>query len=192
MSRHKNSTREEVLNLVRINPATAEQLSEEIGITPAGIRSHLNFLESDGLIQRREVIRQGAGQPSILFAATVESEDIYSKAYKPILVTLLDCLSESISDKELQKLMTKVGKKLASQHPFVNRSFEERIHTTMDVLNELGGLLAMESNADEVTLTSYACPLAAAVRCKPQVCSAVRAFIARNDELPGCGTLPAR
>lgn len=182
MQRHRNSTRNEILNLIRKSPVTTEQLSEQIGITPAGIRSHLNFLEQEGLVMRREVIRRGAGQPSIVFAATTASEDIDSSAYKPILIALLECLSEFVSEKELQKIMTKVGKKLAAGQSFSSYELEDKILKTMEALNDLGGLLEMAPADGGVKLTSYACPLAAAVKCRPQVCSAVRAFIAETTK----------
>lgn len=184
MTQLRQSTRERIFDCVRKQGSTVDLLAKELGITPAAVRAQMNRLERDGLVVRSELLRNGAGQPAILYRAASDAEDAFSTAYKPLLVNLLDCLPDSVSDKELNKIMRDVGRKIADAEPSFGRTLQERIENTTDALRKLGAIIEVERSDGDIKFTSYACPLAAAVKCRPQVCTAVRAFISEATSSP--------
>ena len=177
MDKQKN-TRERIFDHIRTQPTTVDALAKKLEITPAAVRSQMNRLEKEGLVIRGELVRGGAGQPAIIYQAAQHAEDAFSTAYKPLLVNLLDTLPESLSSKELNKIMRDTGKKIALNHPSFGKTIRERVGNTVAVLNDLGALIEVDEVDCDIRLISHACPLAAAVKCRPEVCTAVRAFIA--------------
>ena len=184
MANRSQATRQKILDIVRKRVCTAEQLAHELDITPAAVRSQLNHLEQSQLVERGDLLRGGAGQPAILYRATEVAEDAFSSAYKPMLVTLLDSLPDSMSGRELNQLMRTVGKKLAANQPAVTKTIEARVRDTASALEDLGALIEIEHDDCDIRIKSYACPLAAAVKCRPEVCTAVKTFISEATAHP--------
>ncbi|MEM7466541.1 MAG: ArsR family transcriptional regulator [Pseudomonadota bacterium] len=131
-------TRDEILKILQRRPRADAEIAEQLAITPAGIRMHLNYLEREGYILRRELLRRGTGQPAIVYGISEESEDAFSSAYRPMRVKMLSCLPDTMSAKELKQLMTKVGTQMAQGAPHAGRTLRDRIQATVDCLEGLG------------------------------------------------------
>ena len=168
MSNKEKSTRDRIFDSIRKQPTTVEALAKSLEITPAAVRSQMNKLEKEGLAARGELLRGGAGQPAIVFRAADDAEDAFSTAYKPMLVTLLDILPDSLSSKELSKIMRETGKKIALDQPSFGKNLQERLDNTVDSLSKLGALIEIDEVDCDIKITSHACPLAAAVKCRPK------------------------
>jgi predicted ArsR family transcriptional regulator len=53
------ATRGRVIELLAQGPATAAALSEELGLSPAGVRRHLDAMYAEGLVSAREQVIRG-------------------------------------------------------------------------------------------------------------------------------------
>ncbi len=184
MTSTRGTTRKQIFSRIQRAASTVEQLSAALSITPAAVRSQLGHLEREGLVVRSELLRKGAGQPAIVYRVAEGAEDAFSSAYKPLLVNLVDCLSDALSEKQLTKLMREAGRRVAMAEPSFGRTLSQRIETTVASLEELGASIDVEHVDCDIKITSYACPLATAVHCRPEVCKAVRAFIAEATACP--------
>ncbi len=184
MTSSQRSTRKEIFSRIQRAPSTVEQLSTALGITPAAVRSQLSHLEREGLVVRGELLRKGAGQPAIVYRVAEGAEDAFSSAYKPLLVNLVDCLSDTLTDRQLGKLMREAGRRVAMAEPSFGRTLQQRIESTARALQGLGASIEVEHVDCDIKITSYACPLASAVHCRPEVCKAVRAFISEATACP--------
>ena len=89
------STRGRIVTLLRRSGRTVEGLARELGLTDSGVRAHLATLERDGVVRQRGFVRRGSGggKPAYVYELTPEAEELFPKAYEPVLRQLLDVLS---------------------------------------------------------------------------------------------------
>jgi predicted ArsR family transcriptional regulator len=93
------STQQRVMSsILKHGPSTAAELATRLGLTPAGIRRHLDVLLASGQIQSREQRVYGArgrGRPARVFALTDAGRATFYSAYDDLAITALDFLSET-------------------------------------------------------------------------------------------------
>ena len=107
------TTRGQVLGLLRRGSRTVDELAAGLGLTDNAIRAHLATLERDGLV-RQEGQRRGpkAGKPALVYEPTPEAELRLSRAYAPVLAALLEELVDRLPDQETESLLAAVGRRL--------------------------------------------------------------------------------
>ncbi len=171
------TTRGRILDLLRRQPRTVQELANELQITANTVRSHLATLERDGMVRQSGTVRRpGAGKPAHVFELVPDIETRFSKAYIPLLATLLDTLQDRIGSQELRRLMGDVGRRLAPQLEN-GRDLEGRVRAAASVLDELGGVTTVERQNGSFLIRGCGCPLGAVVAHRPEVCSAVVSLI---------------
>src|SRR5947209_9117387 len=109
------STRGQILELLRTNERTVNELAAALRLTDNAVRAHLLSLERDGLVSQSG-IQHGFRKPHVTYALTADAEQIFPKAYGALLDILLTVLSKKLSARELRSAMRKVGKKVADEH----------------------------------------------------------------------------
>jgi predicted ArsR family transcriptional regulator len=183
--RIQETTRGKVLALLRRKNMTTDELAAALGLTDNAIRAHLATLERDGFVQPRGERREGrVGKPATVYHISPEAEPLFSKAYLPLLTSLLAALGERLPREELRPLLVDVGRRLASDVRRPSGDLSQRVRAASKLLNSLGGLSSVEEveKGAKYTIQSRGCPLGAAVRERPEVCEAVVALI---SELTG-------
>lgn len=179
------STRGQVVTLLRRAGHTVEELAQALDLTNNGVRAHLATLERDGLVrQRSSVRRSGAGKPAYVYELTPEAEGLFPKAYEPILRRLLDVLSERMGPEESEALLRTVGHRLAEGQIVPEDDAHARIEAAVAVLNELGGLAELEERDGTFVIRGYSCPLAAVVPGHPEVCRMAETLITELAGVP--------
>src|SRR5215472_8013794 len=108
------STRGRIIMLLRRNSQTVDELAEILNLTDNAVRAHLATLERDGFV-RQMGERRGSGKPAFVYALTPGAEQLFPKAYGPILRQLLDVMSEEMPVDDVEALMQKTGRRLAGQ-----------------------------------------------------------------------------
>ena len=171
---HKNqrflaSTRGQIITLLRRSSRTVDELAQALGLTDYAVRAHLAALERDGILQQRGV-RRGSGKPASVYALAPEAEQLFPKAYDPVLQQLLDVLSERIPADEVETLLREVGRRMATQWKIPRGELRVRLGAAIEVFNELGGMAELEACDGHSCIRSYSCPLAAVVPGHPAVC----------------------
>src|SRR4051794_13686712 len=86
--------RGQIISLLRQANRTVEELAKALGLTNSGVRTHLAVLERDRIVRQRGTVSSSSGgKPAHLYELTPEAEDLFSKAYKPMLRELLAILA---------------------------------------------------------------------------------------------------
>ena len=140
------STRGQIVTLLRRSGRTVEELAHSQGLTDNGVRAHLAVLERDGLVRQRGSVRRasGGGKPAYVYELTPKAEDLFTKAYEPTLRRLLDVLAERIGPEDTEALLRAVGRGLAEGKTVSTDGTRARLEAAVAVLNELGGLAHLE------------------------------------------------
>ena len=180
------STRGQIVTLLRRSGRTVEDLARALDLTDNGIRAHLALLERDGVVRQRGSVRRGSGggKPAYVYELTQKAEDLFPKAYEPTLRRLLDVLSDQLGPEESEALLRSVGRRLAGEHSTRADGAHARLESAVAVLNELGGLAELEERDGAVIIRGYSCPLAGVTPDHPQVCRMAETLIAELAGVP--------
>ncbi len=197
--RFLETTRGQLVTLLRRGPQPVDALAAALGLTPNAVRAHLLTLERDGLVRQGGTRRNpGAGKPATLFELHPDAETMMSRAYAPVLRALLEELASTIPEDQLESLLDGLGRRLATgSFPPGGNSARSRVETGADVLRSLGGLVEVEERDGSAVIRGYGCPLAVAVERRPEACRAVRSLLrevtgadvalcCRYEERPSC------
>ncbi len=178
--RFLETTRGQIVGLLRRGAATVEELARSIGLTDNAIRSHLTTLERDGLIRQDGVRRgPGAGKPATIYEIHPDAEALVSRAYAPVLVALLDELATQLPAERSDDLMRAVGRRLAGA---VGRpptgDLANRVEAAAALLNSLGGAAEVDRSESKFVIRGCGgCPLSAATAHRPEVCRALESLL---------------
>ena len=165
------STRGQILELLRTKARTVNELADALGLTDNAVRAHLLSLERDGLVSQAGK-QPGFRKPHVTYALTADAEQIFPKAYGSLLDILLSVLSRKLTGKELRAGMRAVGKRIADAHrPEVKgKNRKERIEAALRILKDLGGAASFHGSDGKHFIRSNGCPLAAATSQHPDAC----------------------
>jgi predicted ArsR family transcriptional regulator len=180
------STRGRVVTLLRRSGRTVEELARELGLTDNGVRAHLATLERDGIVRQRGSMRRGGGvgKPAFVYELTPDAEELFPKAYEPVLLRMLDAISERLGPEASEALLRGVGRSLAEGKGVPSDDTRGRLQTAVEALNELGGLAELEERNGGVVIRGYSCPLAAVTPDHPEVCRMAEAMISELAGVP--------
>jgi predicted ArsR family transcriptional regulator len=91
-------TRDRVADLLlQAGTATASELGLALGLSPAGIRRHLDAMQAEGLVESRERPargRRGRGRPARVFALTDAAREALPHTYDGLASSALRWISE--------------------------------------------------------------------------------------------------
>ena len=180
--RFLDSTRGKIVELMRRQSQTVDELAAELGVTDNAVRLHLGMLERDGIVRSRGVRRDGAvGKPATIYDIDPSAEPMFSKAYLPFLAALLASLGDKLTTREHRALMRDVGRRLAAATGDEVTALGDRAELASRVLNELGGLTSVERAPGGKTMVvrGCGCPLSAAVNEREEVCTAVTTMLSQ-------------
>ena len=180
------STRGQIVTLLRRSGRTVEELARALDLTNNGVRAHLAILERDGLVRQRGSVRRssGGGKPAYVFELTEEAEELFPKAYAAVLGWLVDVLAERLGSEESEALLRSVGRRLAEEHSTRADGAHARLESAVEVLNELGGLVELEEHDGGFVIRGYSCPLAGVTPEHPEVCLMAETLIAELAGVP--------
>ncbi len=178
------STRGQIVTILRGSVCTVEELAGKLHLTDNAVRAHLLSLERDGLV-RQSGFRRGPRKPHFTYALTPEAEGLFPKAYDALLNQLLAVLKNRLSPSEIEEVLREVGHAVAAGSPTAEGDdLPSRVQTAMKVLEAIGGAAEVEEQGDKIVICSRGCPLAAAVAVHPEVCRLAESLIADIVKVP--------
>ena len=178
------STRGQIVTLLRNSACTVEELAVKLNLTDNAVRAHLATLERDGLV-RQSGLRRGLRKPHFTYVLTDQAERLFPKAYDALLNQLIAVLKNRLSPDEIEGVLREVGRAVAADAPVgANGSLENRVQNALRVLEAIGGAAVVEKNGDQIAIASSSCPLAAAVSVHPEVCQLAESLVAEIVKVP--------
>ena len=179
------STRGRILELLRTKEHTVNELAAALQLTDNAIRAHLLSLERDGLT-RQTGTQPGFRRPHTTYALTPEAEQIFPKAYGPLLDLFLTVISKKLDPKALRAAMREIGKKVADNHlaAVEGKTREQRIEAALRILKDLGGAASCRESEGKQWIRGNGCPLAAATGRHPEACLIAESLLAQIIGVP--------
>jgi DeoR family suf operon transcriptional repressor len=173
-------TRQSILGaLKKRGELRAEDLAENAGITASGARQHLQSLEMDGLITRRE-LREGVGRPKLVYKLTPAADALYPRAYSELTNELLEYVQDD--DPELLELIFKrrMQRRIDSAKLRLEPlpTLDARVTELTKILDEDGYLADFEALPDgSYRITEHNCAIFGVAIKYGQACSSEIEFI---------------
>ena len=177
------STRGKIVTLLRRASRTVEELAQALGLTDNAVRAQLALLERDGLVQQHGS-RRGSSKPAYVYGLTPAAEELFPKAYSPVLRQLLEVLHERLNAEEVEALMRATGRRLAAIWFVPQGEVRTRLERAVEALNELGGLAELEQHNGTYVIRGYSCPLAAVVPGHPEICRLTASLLTELVGMP--------
>ncbi len=179
MKRQITAARREILMLLRRQGAlTVDAMSGLIGITPVGVRKHLDTLEIDGLVQS-VTERRPVGRPVQVYSLTEAADELFPKAYDTVLVSILRQVQRAGGEDLLRNVLQ--GRQQEMEEAFRERaagttSLEDRVAALAGLRQEAGYMAEWSRDDGGFLLTEHNCALCRVSGQFPQVCESEIAF----------------
>jgi predicted ArsR family transcriptional regulator len=193
------STRGRIVNLLRRQQHTVDELADQLGVTDNAVRAQLGPLERDGLVRIAGVRKPpGAGKPAVLYDVPPDVEALFSYAYAPMFTSLVTTLADQLDGPALAAVLVDAGKRLAAAYPAPIGDRQRRLAAAAAVMQQLGAQVEIEESDAGFTIRGSSCPLGVAVERRHEVCVAMQAFLeamlgepltrcCTYEEKPKCG-----
>ena len=170
------STRNAVARSVLENgPSTAVVIGERLGLTPAGVRRHLDLLIEDGILEAKEphvALSRGRGRPSKVFVMTDSGREKFEHSYDDLAVAALRFITAQ-SGPHLVNIFAKfradeMGRKA---EPILSKN-KNRSAALAEFLTEEGYATTIQGREHGEELCQHHCPIAHVAAEFPQLCEA--------------------
>jgi predicted ArsR family transcriptional regulator len=165
------STRGKILDLLRTQERTVNELAEELRLTDNAVRAHLASLERDRLVSQSGM-KPGVRKPHITYALGPEAEHLFPKAYGRLVSLLMSIFSRQLEFRTLRAGMRAAGRSLAQEHlsELKGKTRQQRIDAALRILKELGGAATFRKENGKHIIYGNGCPIAAATANHPEAC----------------------
>jgi DeoR family transcriptional regulator, suf operon transcriptional repressor len=175
------TSRGRIVNALRHDMMTADELARKLGQTKPAIRAQLRSMERDGVIETAGR-RPGTTRPFAVYRLTTQVEQLLSRAYTPFLMRLVAVFAARHTPEELEMIMRDTGRGLAEDFAVYTGngdSLGERLAAASQLLNqELGAVTGVEEDAHGAAIKGTACPLSALTGKHPSACLAIESLLA--------------
>ena len=176
-------TREGVARSILENgPSTAADLSTRLGITPAGIRRHLDALLADGTLESREphaALSRGRGRPSKVFIMTDNGRQKFEHSYDDLAISALRFLST--------KNHNYIKEFAQNRAEDLEKKIEKKFEKSKDKVKALADFLTAEGYSSTVhkvglgqEMCQHHCPIAHVAAEFPDLCEAETAVFSKT------------
>jgi predicted ArsR family transcriptional regulator len=170
------STRDAVARSVLENgPSTAVVLGERLGLTPAGIRRHLDLLIADGILEAREphqALSRGRGRPSKVFVMTDSGREKFEHSYDDLAVAALKFMSAQSGEHLVKAFAQSRADDIERKATVALSKRANKSEALATFLTEQGYATSVESRPLGEQLCQHHCPIAHVAAEFPQLCEA--------------------
>lgn len=176
------AVRREIIHLLRREgPLTVAALGEKLGISPVGVRKHLDTLQMDGLVQTT-IQRRKAGRPAQLYSLTEAADDLFPKFYDATLAAVLRQIRRIGGDHLLRQVLE--GRQQEQEEAYHERArnaktLEERVATLAQIRDEAGYMAEWSKQEDAFVLKEHNCAICRVAREFREFCESELAFFRR-------------
>ena len=183
-------TRESVARSILENgPSTAAELSDRLGITPAGIRRHLDALLEEGTLEAREphaALSRGRGRPSKVFVMTDSGRQKFEHTYDDLAISALRFMS-SKNPNFIKEFAQNRADELERKFLKVSNKSSEKSKKSKDQVRALADFLSSEGYSSTIhkvgvghEMCQHHCPIAHVAAEFPDLCEAETAVFSKT------------
>jgi DeoR family suf operon transcriptional repressor len=174
------STKQDILHhLLKQGQATAQELAEQLEVSPQAIRRHLKDLEVEGLILH-QAAQAGMGRPQHVYQLSRAGHDRFPNRHDDFAVDLLDTLVETVGRDQMRSILRKQWERKAVEYRqhLGTGSLAERVASLVK-LRQAEGYMAEchpltedsdQGAANTFVLTEYNCAISHIAESFPGVC----------------------
>lgn len=176
------STREWVARSVLENgPSTAVVLGERLGLTPAGIRRHLDSLVAQGILEAREprLVTRGRGRPAKVFVVTDAGRAHFAQSYDDLAAAALRYLRSQGGVAALEGFAQSRAIDLERRISISHLEVEARLPALAEALSAEGFAASVAPLGNGDQLCQHHCPVAHVAAEFPELCEAETAALSR-------------
>ena len=178
-SKGSESTRGRIVKLLRRARQSVNDLASSLGLTDNAVRASLARLERDGLIQRTGS-RPSVRKPESVYDITPAGEQLFAKAYAPVLAALLSVMESHHDEREIDAELREAGRRLAAPQIETLAKLDPalRAKRALEILEQLGGMAELEHHDDgRVSVRGFGCPFSQVVAEHPKLCVVAEAMV---------------
>src|SRR6184192_1076798 len=107
-------TQTRLLHLLRRSRRSITELAEKLGLTDNAVRTHIAVLRREGIVEDVGTQRDTGGKPARLYGVTREGEEVFPKAYAPVLGMMIDEVIRRDGREHAVDLLRAVGALIAA------------------------------------------------------------------------------
>lgn len=147
-------------HIKRNGSATIKELEDLLGVTTNAVRQHLQSLQADGYVERRQV-NAGVGRPHHAYSITDKAHELFACHCDDLALTLLEEVFAMEGPERAGELLGRVGDRLAKRYATSVRSeaLQDRVKQLAGALYQRGVLTDVEVEDDNTfILHAYNCP----------------------------------
>ncbi|MET0820692.1 MAG: metalloregulator ArsR/SmtB family transcription factor [Aeromicrobium sp.] len=165
-------------------PATAAELAEQLGLTPAAVRRHLDQLIVEGVVEARDqriTGQRGRGRPAKVFVITDAGRDGFEHAYDKLAVGALRYLADTGGDAAVMDFARHRLVDLESRYrPLLELADPaQRPAVLAEALTADGFAASVSTTPAGAQICQHHCPVAHVAEEFPQMCEAEAEMFAR-------------
>lgn len=170
------STRNAVARSVLENgPSTAVVIGQRLGLTPAGVRRHLDLLIEDGVLEAKEphiALSRGRGRPSKVFVMTDQGREKFEHSYDDLAVAALKFISARSGAHLVGEFAQSRADEIGRKATVALKTAKNKTETLASFLTEQGYAATVHDRGVGVELCQHHCPIAHVAAEFPQLCEA--------------------
>ena len=165
-------------------PSTAADLADQLGLTAAAVRRHLDQLLAEGVLEARDqriTGQRGRGRPAKVFAITDAGRDGFTHAYDELAAGALRYLAETGGDDAVMEFARHRLRSLEDRYRPLLQQVEpaERPQMLAQVLSHDGFAASVGTTPAGSQMCQHHCPVAHVAEEFPQMCEAETEMFAR-------------
>lgn len=168
----QHSTKQDILRfLLKQGQATAQDLAEQLQVSPQAIRRHLKDLESEGLILH-QTVQAGMGRPNYLYELSRSGRSQFPDRYDDFAVSLLGTLAETVGKDEMKLILRKQWERKAIEYRdrIGTGTLPERVARLVELRRQEGYMAECHPVDGKFMLTEYNCAISQIAESFPSVC----------------------
>lgn len=162
-------------SILENGPSTSAALGERLGLTPAGIRRHLDLLNADGILEAREPrisSTRGRGRPSKVFVMTDSGREKFEHSYDDLAVAALKFMSAQSGEHLVTAFAKSRADDIERKGALAIAKSSNKLDALASFLTEQGYAASVETRATGEELCQHHCPIAHVASEFPQLCEA--------------------
>lgn len=177
-STNDGDTRQRILQLLlEHNPASATLLAQELGLSAAGVRRHIDILVEEGLAETAPAPAhgpRGRGRPAKSFRLTDKGRAGFGHSYDHLAAAALEALRQAGGEEAVTTFARKRVEDILAGVPPVgsNTEKQEVVEAVVTAFRNAGYAATINEGTGGVQICHHHCPISHVAEDFPQLCAA--------------------